>query len=466
MSNKATFAGVLTLGFALSSPFIPTRARAQSGSAPAPATSSASSPRRLSFGEAVELAVKRGPEIRAADQAVQASEFARKSTSARRFPGVRAEGNVLRWNEGLIAIFGPPGSGSPPVTVREQVTWQFTAAISQPISGLIALSRLLDVDEHGVLAAKSDRADSTLDTATRAADAYLRVLEMSALKGVAEQTLKQVEGQLKNAEVLEKGGVLGPVDVLRLRSARDTTRQRLIAADSALATANSALVLALDLPAGTAIETVDDLPEPPPAISIEDADVAQSAVENRPDLEAARERQKQAESGEEVALAALLPNINAVALYQHTEGQGPFLPVNAWYLGGTLTWDVWDWGRTWNSAKEAAARARQSAIRVERLADQAVFDAQRRLREGRTAFEVLASSRSGLAAAEEAYRIQDIRYKEGAATTTDLLESETDLASARAAYARARYDYYLAQAQLARAIGQLPSVNLQVKTGP
>ena len=48
----------------------------------------------------------------------------------------------------------------------------------------------------------------------------------------------------------------------------------------------------------------------------------------------------------------------------------------------------------------------------------------------RTAFDTIEVAKAGLAAAEEAFRLQTVRYAEGAATTTDLLDAETEVTRA------------------------------------
>ena len=189
---------------------------------------------------------------------------------------------------------------------------------------------------------------------------------------------------------------------------------------------------------------------------MDQGETAAAARRERPELRAASERAEQAKAGRAVAVSQLLPNIMGVATYQHTEGQSTFQPKNAWFVGATLSWDIWDWGKRWSGVKEAEAKALQASLGQRALGDQIAFDAQRRLVEARTGYETLALARSGLEAAEEAYRIQSVRYAEGAATTTDVIDAEADVSRARSSYAQSRYDYYLAQAALARAVGRLP----------
>jgi len=258
--------------------------------------------------------------------------------------------------------------------------------------------------------------------------------------------------------------VLGAVDVLRLTSARENARAARLRAETGVTIAGAALAVALDRPAGATVEAVDDLPDPPPPLTVTDRQAAEAASKERPELRASRERTLQARAGRQVAIAQLLPNILAVATYQNTHGQSTFQPVNAWYVGATLSWDLWDWGHNWSAVKEAEGKANQAALGDAMLADQIAFDAQRRVLEARTAYDTIAVARSALEAAEEAHRIQTVRFAAGAATTTDLLDAETDVSRARSGYAQSRYDYYLAQAALARALGRLPGMD-NTRTG-
>jgi outer membrane protein len=416
-------------------------------------------PRRITLKEALDTALGHGREIAAAAQGVEASDARVKAAGAQRFPGLKVDGNVLYWDKPLVVAFEIPGSNMPAaaLVVRNQTTAQLTVTVAQPLSGLLVLNRLINLERNGREAARADQARARLDTAQRVAEAYLRSLQAEAQRAVSTKSVSQVEAQLAQAQILERGGVLGRVDVLRLSSARDNARQGALRAETGARVAASALALAMDLPPSTPLQTIDDLPDPPPAPSPAEEEEVRAALRDRPEITAAEQRAQQAQAGRGVAAAALLPNILAVGSYQHTEGQATFQPKNALYVGATLSWDVWDWGKNWNGVKEAEHKAAQAAIAADMLRDQIAFEVQRRLVETRTLYQTLDAARSAQQAAEEAHRIQSVRYAAGAATTTDVLDAETDVTRARSGYAQARYDYYLSQAGLARAVGRLPT---------
>ncbi len=413
--------------------------------------------RPLSMTEAIDVATKDGPQARSAALGITASEMRVGGAGAQRYPSLKADANLQFWDKALDVPF----AGGTSFRARDQLTWQASLTLAQPISGLLVLSRLVAMEKNGEDAARADHAQARLDAGQRAAVAYLQLLQAKASETVAAKSLEQFEAQLARAQILEKGGVLGRVDVLRLTAARENARQALLRTRSGIALATAALGLALDYPQGTPIDVVDDLPDPPPPLTWRDEDVAQMATASgRPDIIAARQRGEQALAGREIAKAKLMPNITAVGTYQHIEGQSVFQPKNAWFVGGVLSWDIWDWGKNWKGVKEAEAKAGQATIGIEVMEKQLMFEARRTLLDARTAYETVASARAALDAAEEAHRIQTVRYQQGAATTTDVIAAETDLSNARVGQAQARYGVYLAQAALAKAVGKIPSTQM------
>ena len=225
----------------------------------------AQSARRFTFGQAVTAAVERGPQVQIATAGVEGGKARVNAASAQRFPVLRLEGNIQYWNKPLDVVFvqGPaPGTdvgmqpmtmqpmGAPALRVRNQVTSQVTLTLAQPISGLLVVQSLVNLEAAGLGAARAEHARARLDTALRASDAYLRLLQAEALAGVATKSVGQMEAQVSRAQVLEKNGVMGMVDVLRLTSARDAAKGVQVQTRAGVEIARAALVLALNLPPG------------------------------------------------------------------------------------------------------------------------------------------------------------------------------------------------------------------------
>jgi outer membrane protein len=418
--------------------------------------------RRMTLPEVVAYGLAHSPELAQSQKGVDSARADLRSTKARRLFSVRIDSTLTYWDKELdFAVDLPPGVPEmEPTVIRERLTTATSATAVLPLVSQIQIGAAIAAGRHGTSAVEEDHAARRLQVAAGAAGAYLGVLLARATSDIASSRARLVSAQLERSRVLMQGGVLGRVDVMRLEAALAGARRDEITAASEAASAEDALAVAIGLPEGTRVETVDDLPEQPAAPPLDPAQAVVAASRRRPELRAARERAAQARSGASVQKSGLLPSLNAVGTLQHNTGNGPFAAENAWFVGLNLSWTVWDWLSTWNSYRAADYRADQADLAAARLGDQLRLDVRRRAREARAAFDSLAVARAGLTASEEAFRIQEVRFREGATTTTELLSAETELASARFGYATARHSYYLTLSALAQATGQLPDALL------
>jgi len=411
---------------------------------------------RLTLGGAVEMALGRSPDLAISEEGVEAARHRVTSMKRKRLPAVSVESSVLYWDQALELSVAPGMS----LTVRERTTTASSATARLPLSPQLVLTHVIAVEKNGLRATEEDHAARRLEVATNVASAYLGVLLARATNQIAQQRTQLVQAQLERARTLKEGGVLGQVDVMRLEAALAAARRQAITSASEAESAEDSLVLAIGLPEGMKIELVDELPAQVSAAPMSPDEAVRQAVRRRPELRAARARADQARSGARVQMADLFPNVSALGTVQHNTGNGPFLPENAWFIGLQLNWNLWDWGSTWHGYKAASHQADQASMAADRMAAALRVEVRRSARQARAAYDALDVARAGLAAAEEAFRIQEARFQEGATTTTELLQAETEVVEARVGYANARHAYFLQLAALARATGQLPDALL------
>lgn len=421
--------------------------------------------RPLTFDQAIALAATESPDVAVAAKSIDAADSHATSTRRLRLPALSVDSNLLYWDRSLeFEISGgmepPPGTEIPTVTVRERLTSATTATVAVPLSAQFTLNHLIRSDEASVEASRQDVAATRHEIAFRTAEAYIRLLQARAAKQIADSGVKLLTAQLDRARILQEGGVLERVDVMRLEAAVSSARLRSLTAERANRTVQAGLALILGLPTNTAIaasDTFSSAPKPPPPTT---RDAIENASAHRPDLLASRARVRQARHGARAARSEILPSIAAIGTYQHNEGSGTLQPSDAWFVGLTLHWNVWDWGSTWNRYKEADARADQAQLGADRQRDQMTLEVETAALDAQTAHEAIGAATTGLTAAEEAFRITSERYSEGKGTTTDLLDAETEVTRARLAHTTARFEYFVALAALARAAGQMPDAYL------
>lgn len=425
------------------------------------ASSAAAAPpptaRKVTLAEAIALATRDNIQIVVGKEKVVSASEKVESTRTRRLPSLSLRGNAFVWNESIEIQF-PGMAGMPPqtLTVRDQITASVEVSVAQPITAALVLGTLIDVDQASVDAARAELTSQQLDLAYQTAEAYLGALQARTLRDVATTSVTQIEANLERARALRTAGVLFDVDVLRLEATRAQLRQQVLEAEVGAETARRGLAFLLGLADGVALELVD-VDTSPPALSWTEDQAVAAAVGKRPETRLAASRAAQADLGIDVARAQYLPNVNAIATYSHNEGQGPFATKDSGFVGVTLDWNLWDWGRRGADLAQARSASRQARAYRDFVASQIALDVRNRWLRADTARKTLDVSESGLKAAEEAYRLQNVRFAQGAATTTDVIGAETDVARARGQAAVARYQYLLAWMAVVRAVGEMPS---------
>jgi outer membrane protein TolC len=413
---------------------------------------SAPAPRKITFEDAVSIAVHEAPAVAVAGEKAGVAEEKQRHDHAHRLPTLSVHDDMHQWTKAYEIPFG-----GTTFKVYDALTNTVSVSLSVPVTGQLYLNELLDGRELDTDAAHRDVEVAQLDAASKAAEAYVHVLAKRAAADVAHKTVTQIEGQLERAQKLRAADTYNDIDVLRFKSAKAAADRAALKADTDASTALAAFTVTLGLRDGDPIDVVDDLPSQMPPMAMTIAQAQDRALSSRPEVHASRDRLEAAHHYERASYAGYVPDVRAEAVYLHNTGFYPFQPDNAGFLGVTLQWNVWDWGAS--ASQVAQAKHDEQAIKIldDEVSNNVRLDVRTRWLNAKAAFDGLASADTQQQAAEEAYRLQNVRFEASAATTTDVLDAETDVARARLAAADARYDYLLALIAMSRAVGDLPA---------
>src|SRR6185295_4520534 len=99
------------------------------------------------------------------------------------------------------------------------------------------------------------------------------------------------------------------------------------------------------------------------------------------------------------------------------------------------------------------ARASQLDAQARALADQIQVEVTRALRDVAQADLAVSTTARGLESAEESYRVRRLLFQNGRATSTELLDAETDLTRTRLEALDARIDARVARVRLSYVLG-------------
>ena len=293
------------------------------------------------------------------------------------------------------------------------------------------------------------RADQTVEFDV-AAD-YLDVLLARASRRVQEDAVRRAEATLDDTVARHKGGVALREDVLRAQVQLSESRDALVLAREAELDAVARLNNAMGRNAGWPLEVVDMEAQPPLPGAL--AALLERAAGERPEVNLAREAVAAAQEGRQAARAEFLPRIFVRASAGRTDGENV---VSGWQEGAGLHVEapLYAGGRHRGEVRSAEADIEAAVADAQTILDAISLQvnlAYRGVVAGRERIEL---ARTAVVQAEENLRLVRVRYRNGNATPTDIVDGEAALTRSQQRFFSTRYTYLAALARLDYAVGQ------------
>jgi outer membrane protein len=416
-------------------------------------------PRRLSVDDVVTMALDSSPRLSATRSRAAAAHDTSLSAGARLLPSLHVANEYEHYDSPFDIAFSFGGSGAtpamsfPPVRARDQDTNTFSASVRQPLTGLAYLGELYLADRRDGQAAERNvkAAEAALREGVELE--YLRLFEALAMEEVARASQAELAAQVKVTEAQVRAGTLTTADLLRVRVAEANARQQGIVAHTQGVVARGNVLSAIGLsPDDAEVELVapTTLLE---AAAPSDRDDWRLAQRLRPEVARAALVADSARHQRRARIYSLLPRVDAEFSYLRVDGQ-VFLPANSYFVGLRAEWAAWEWGAGFFATRAAGLEAEAAHAEIEVQKREVAVEVTSRRAQLVAATSAVGLARETIASAEEAYRVTDAQVRAGAATTTDLLDSQAALTQARLNLERARYEEAMARVSLTRALGR------------
>jgi len=178
------------------------------------------------------------------------------------------------------------------------------------------------------------------------------------------------------------------------------------------------------------------------------------AVVLRPELAQARLKVQQANLDRRKKKTESIPDVSLTATYYSAINVSSTLPRNVAIAGVHTSWEPFDWGRKRNELAQLTKTEEEAQLAVRDIENRIrieVGSAHRKLQEARL---LLSASRASQQSAREAARLASVRYQNGAALLTNVLESQASVADANDRVQKALAAYWSARAEIEKAMGE------------
>jgi outer membrane protein len=399
--------------------------------------------------QTIEKAMKANLSLKISREEIQAAEAEKKAQRTHFFPTFSATYQCNRRDEGASI-------GDFATTSKDE--YSFISSVTQPIFTGFSILRQYDIANLGLDAAEIKEKLVRQDIILEAKTAYFMLLKAQKLRKIAEQTVIQINAQKNVAENFYQVGMSPLNDLLQAQVELANAKQELIVAKNNMENAESDFNTLLRRPINTPV-AVEDILDYSPFKKDLDYCLAQ-ADKNRLEIKIADLDVEIAEKELQLTKKDYYPSINLEGNYfRHgTEwdvngGTGIFDP-RGWNILAVAKWNFFEWGRTSYGVNEKKSRLSQSQFRKDEILDNIQQEVKKAFLRTQEAEKAIITVEKAIEQAKENFRINQERYKEQMATSTDVLDAQTLLSKTMTNYYNALYAYKISKAALYRAMGQ------------
>jgi outer membrane protein TolC len=335
------------------------------------------------------------------------------------------------------------------------------AGLNVPLSDyVLRLSHNLAAASRSRRASVLDEQASKLNAALDGRQFYYAWLRARAQVFVAERSLEQARGHLEDARHAFDVGTSSKADVLRLESQVANSELVLEQTKNAAVLTEEQIRTAMHDPSAQPYAVGEDLRADQPLTPNENIAALQSeAIDRRLEVRALDETAWSLRDQAKSARAGNYPRLDAFGDVFVANPNPRFFVQDGvfhttWDVGVQLVWSPNDVLTSGPATRDAQARSAQVEMQKAALRDSIklqVLQAYQTLKEMEVAVQ---TAKRGLASAEEGYRVRRELFRNGRATTVELLDSQTDLTRESINSVNARANLLVARAVLAHATGR------------
>lgn len=439
----------------------------------------------LTLADALELAVLQNPEIVAGNQALELSASKLRESYGMTKPKITLQGSGYGTSTSLSTGVSTSSCGS---SVKVTISQSLPGALPEPFSVGLSSVELATINLYETeLDLAKTKQKVLLDTIT----AYLNVLKSEQLKDSNDSAYEKAARLLDEVESKLALGVATQLDLLKAQNQLDQVTFSRQKTDDDLRGAMRSLALILGLPPETRFQLSDAL-DVPGLSQIEEDEYSLEgltaiALDNRVEIKQADLSYQKVKASLETTRRSLKPSVNLFASYSRPEnpsvsasaslnlasgdagwkvsldsGQSTesapdkgFMPKSTSTMGIDISFALWDGGTADERLKQAEINLKMQEAAIERQRQAIAEDVYVALTGLKQTLTRLRLAEQAVLEAEELFGITEARFEAGAGVAAEVLDAAQSLADSRSGVVEALFDYYLAQARLAKAMGIL-----------
>lgn len=411
----------------------------------------------LTLERAIEIGFQNSKQLHSSLMRVKGAEAKVKEVSALKLPSLKLNAGYRRLSEVDPFIITTP-FGSFPIAPGIFDNYSVQLSVFQPLFTGFRLSGNVNLNEELSNATAEEYNKEKSELMFNIKNSYWGVFKAMQFKKVMDETVEQIKAHVEDAKNLEKAGMLTRNDILKIEVQLSNAIYQQLEAENAVKLTMTALNNVMGIPLNTQIEIASDV-NLNEYKSGELSKLVDAAINNRPEIKAADSRVKASEAGVTLAKSSWYPQLSLYANYYYSKPNQRILPTQnrfdgTWDAGINLSMNVWDWLTTKHQTDQAEAQLAQAIDGMGLIKDGITLEVTQNYLNLSQTNKKIEIAKLIVSQAEENMRVTSQKFKNGLATSSDLIDAEAALISAKTNFTTSVVDHELAKAKLEKSLGK------------
>lgn len=412
----------------------------------------------LTVEQAIEIGLQNSKLLHSSLMKVKSAEAKAREVNAMRLPSLKLSAGYRRLSSIDPFSVTIPGMGT--FNISQVILNNYSAQLSlfQPIFTGFRLLGNSEMNEQLSNAVNEDYNKDKSELIFNIKNAYWGLFKATQFKKVMDETVDQIKAHVADANNLEKVGMMTTNDILKIEVQLSNTLYQQVDAENAVKLAAVALCNTLGISLETNIEILSSA-NMNSAQFDELNKLVGDAITKRSEIKAADSRVKASESGVTLAASSWYPQVSLVGNYYYSRPNQRIQPSRdqfdaTWDFGVNLSLNIWDWLTTKHQTDQAEAQRSQAVDAMGMIKDGITLEVTQNYLSFSQAQRKIEISELSVKQAAENLRVTNDKFKNGLATTTELVDAETSLIGSKTNYTASVVDYELSKAKLEKSIGK------------
>ena len=288
------------------------------------------------------------------------------------------------------------------------------------------------------------------------------VVSLKAKQKLAQSYVSLLESLSRDVHLMLDQGVATRSDVLSVDVKLNAAQVDKVKVDNGLVLARMALAQVCGLPVHAQFTLADediDTPMPEPGIAPEGGYDMEQVYSNRPDLRALEQGIEVAKQQKRVALSTMLPTVALIGSYEFSNPNmyDGFKKKfkGAFSVGAMVSIPLWHWGGDYNKYRAAESDEVIRRLQLEDARELVSLQVSQASYKTEEAYKTYHMTMTNLSKADENLRTAALAFREGVATTDNVMAAQTAWLKAHSEQIDAMIDVQLCQTYLSKALGTL-----------